>query len=135
MEEKIRDYIEIAIEVTDAYGRTDGISTTYIVDDPDSGSEEIDLLCKALSRLLIVKGYYGGAVSTVQHIDWKWINTCSSKEMLKENWTFNKRFLVSLDDKTVDFDVWDGNKFVKYGDKVVAWAEEIVPYGEDPYDY
>lgn len=136
MEEKeLRDYVEIAIEMTDAYGRTDGISTTYIMDDPESGSEEIELLCKALSRLLIIKGYSGTAISTVQHINWNWIDGYNSKKMLEETWTYNRRFLVSLEDKTVDFDIWDGDKFVKYGDKVIAWAEEIVPYGEDPYDY
>ena len=133
MEEKeLRDYVEIAIEMTDIYGHSDGISVTRFADED---SDEVELLCEVLSRFLIAKGYSGRSLSEIQHINWYWVNSYPSKKTLEEFWTVNKRFLVSLEDHTVDFDIWDGEKFVKYGNKVIAWAEEIVPYGDDPYDY
>lgn len=131
-EEEIRDYVEIAMEMTDIYGHSDGISVTYAADED---SDEIEILCRALSRFLIVKGFSGTCLSHVQHIDWNWIKSYPSQEALKSEWAKNMRVLVTLDDTFVDFDTWDGEKFEKYGDRVVAWADCITPYGGDPYDY
>lgn len=127
-EDNLREWREFAIEYTDEYGFTRSMSSTYVLGEPEEN--EIRDLCEFISNFVISLGYLPTSKSKVQYIDWNILKYNKPQEYFKDD-----RFTVTLDDKTVDFDIWNGEKFEKYGDRVIAWADEITPFGGDPYSF
>ena len=127
-DDNLREWREFAIEYTDEYGFTRSMSSIYIIEEPDEN--ELRNLCEFISNFVVSLGYLSTSKSKVQYIDWKILQYNKPQEYSKDD-----RFIVTLDDKTVDFDIWNGESFEKYGDRVIAWADEITPFGGDPYSF
>ena len=127
-DDNLREWREFAIEYVNEYGHTSSMSSTYIIDEPEE--EEISNLCEFISNFVVSLGYLPTTKSKIQFIDWKLLTYNKPQEYFKDD-----RFIVTLDNKTVDFDIWNGKNFEKYGDRVIAWADEITPFGGDPYSF
>lgn len=128
MNDNLREWREFAIEYTDEYGLNRSMSSVRIIEEPEEG--EIEDLCSFIADFIVSIGYSPTTKSKIQFIDWKLLDYDKPQEYFKDD-----RFIVTLDDKTVDFDIWNGKNFEKYGDRVIAWADEITPFGGDPYSF
>lgn len=127
-DDNLREWREFAIEYTDEYGFTRSMSSTYIIEEPEEN--EIRDLCEFISNFVVSLGYLSTSKSKVQYIDWNILQYNKPQGYFKDD-----RFIVTLDDRTVDFDIWNGESFEKYGNRVIAWADEITPFGGDPYSF
>ena len=93
------------------------VERTFDPDD-DMGVYEPEEIAACAQSLLAGFGYFHDKAMDIQSVGW-------TRPEREKPYFPNEQYLVSISEgkyMKTHIDEWDGEKFIKYGDKVVFWA-------------